>query len=90
MNNMDDVLSRVEGIVDQADSRNALIESFNITTEDYATLIRFKERYGAIVLQDFYEKKGYSLSAALVQTDIEVTLLLLLIARELDIVNKHS
>jgi len=86
---LDAVISNVEKIVAQSDNQGALLDSFGVTTEQFARVIKFKELYGALCLERYYEHEGHSLSAAYVEADVEVTLMLFLIARELDIANKQ-
>lgn len=82
------VLDNVERIVQQADTQGSLLDSFGITTEQFSRIVKFKELYGALCLERYYEHEGHSLSTAFIETDVEVTLMLFLIARELDIANK--
>lgn len=85
---VDAVIKNVERIVAQSENQGTLLDSFGITTKQFAEIIKFKELYGALCLERYYEQEGHSLATSFVESDVEVTLMLFLIARELDIANK--
>lgn len=85
---IDKVLANVETIVAQADNQGTLLDSFGITPKQFSLIIQYKELYGSLCLERYYQTEGHSLASAFIESDVEVTLMLFLIARELDIANK--